>query len=110
MYDSDNVFAKILRKELPSTVVFENEYVLAFKNINPTSKTHILVIPKKPYTDYGHFVSLASGEEVAMFFKSVNEVAVQLGISGNYRLTTNNGTKAGQEVFHFHVHLQSSDV
>ncbi|WP_417240657.1 HIT domain-containing protein [Celeribacter halophilus] len=109
-YDDQNVFAKILRGEIPSTPVFESEHTLAFPDITPQKKVHILVIPKGPYRCYDHFVQSASDAEQLDFFRSVAKVAEQLGVAESaggqgFRLITNSGADSHQEVPHFHVHL-----
>ena len=109
-YDDQNVFAKILRGEIPSTPVFESEHTLAFPDITPQKKVHILVIPKGPYRCYDHFVQAASDAEQLDFFRSVAKVAEQMGVAESaggqgFRLITNSGADSHQEVPHFHVHL-----
>ncbi|PZX09743.1 HIT domain-containing protein [Celeribacter halophilus] len=109
-YDDQNVFAKILRGEIPSTPVFESAHTLAFPDITPQKKVHILVIPKGPYRCYDHFVQAASDAEQLDFFRSVTKVAEQLGVAESaggqgFRLITNSGADSHQEVPHFHVHL-----
>ena len=104
-YNNNNVFAKILKGELPSDKIFEDEFCLAFHNIAPEYDVHALVIPKNPYVNYAHFIQNASSSEIVGFFKAIDLVSEQLGISDSYRLITNYGAKSGQEVFHFHVHL-----
>lgn len=103
-YDANNVFAKILRGEIPAKKIFENEYALAFPDVAPNAPTHVLVIPKGAYTRYEDFLSRASDAEISGFFKAVREVAAQLGVN-DYRLITNNGEGVGQTVHHFHVHI-----
>ncbi len=107
MYDVNNVFAKILRDEIPSKRVFENEYAIAFQNIEPRAKTHVLVIPRGEYTDIYDFTTRASQEVQTGFWHAVTETADVLGINGNFRIVANTGAGAGQSVFHFHVHLMS---
>lgn len=109
-YDDQNIFAKILRGEIPSKPIFESDHTIAFPDIAPQKKAHLLVIPKGPYRCYDHFVQAASTEEQLDFFKSVAEVAKLVGVSeadgGNgYRLVTNSGPDSHQEVPHFHVHI-----
>lgn len=109
-YDDQNIFAKILRGEIPSKPVYESEHTVAFPDISPQKKTHLLVIPKGPYRCYDHFVQAASDAEQLDFFKAVGEVAKQAGVSeahgGNgYRFITNSGPDSLQEVPHFHVHV-----
>ncbi len=105
-YDNDNVFAKILRGELPCKKVHETEFALAFEDIQPQTPVHVLVIPKGAYIDFEDFMAKASAEEITGFWRSVSETAEVAGVAGEgFRLTTNNGASAGQIVFHFHVHI-----
>ena len=104
MYNKNNVFAKIISKEIPAKLVFENQDSLAFYDINPKAPVHILVIPKGEYTDYSDFINKASHEEVLKFFKAVDEIAKK-ECGNNYRLVSNIGADSGQEVFHFHMHI-----
>lgn len=105
-YDDNNIFAKILRGELPSRKVYEDEWALAFHDINPLAPVHILVIPKGPYVSWDDFSEKASSEEIAGFVRAVGKVARdhQLVVQG-YRLLANTGKRAGQEVPHLHVHI-----
>jgi len=107
MYDTNNVFAKILRDEIPSKRVFENEYAIAFQNIDPRAKTHVLVIPRGAYTDVYDFANHADADTQAGFWRAVAQTADALGVNGNFRIVANTGPGAGQSVFHFHVHLMS---
>ena len=105
-YDPGNVFAKILRGEIPCRKVYESEHALAFHDINPLAPTHILVIPKGAYVSIDDFTAGASDEEVADFFKTVGGVARQQGLADpGYRILANHGEHANQEVPHFHVHI-----
>ena len=105
-YDPDNIFAKILRGEIPADTVFENEHALAFNDINPQAPVHVLVIPKGRYVSMDDFSANASAEEMAGFFRAVGEVARKLGLPDDgYRLLCNVGANGGQEVPHLHVHL-----
>lgn len=105
-YDNNNIFAKILRREIPCDSVFENDYVLAFKDIAPQAPVHILVIPKGPYTDIADFGAKASLAETKAFFAAVDAIATDLGLHDEgYRCITNTGDHGGQEVPHFHLHL-----
>ena len=105
-YDKENVFAKILRGELPCNKVFENEHVLAFHDIKPTAKVHILVLPKGEYTDIGHFAKNASDAEIVALFRAVEVIATQHNLSQHgYRIVSNTGSGGGQEVPHLHIHL-----
>ena len=105
-YDDSNIFAKILRGELPCKKVHEDEWSLAFHDINPLAPVHILVIPKGPYVSWDDFTARASGDELAGFVRAVGKVArdQQLEVQG-YRLLGNIGKRAGQEVPHLHVHI-----
>ena len=104
-YDPNNVFAKILRGEIPSKKVYEDAFAYAFHDIAPNAPVHVLVIPKGAYRDYDAFLREATADEIVGFFHAVREVAVQLGVADAFRLITNNGAKAGQSVDHFHVHI-----
>ena len=105
-YDDSNIFAKILRGELPSNKVYEDEHALAFHDINPLAPIHILVIPKGPYVSWDDFSSTASDEEIAAFVRAVGVIAREAGlVEPGYRLLANVGADAGQEVPHFHLHL-----
>jgi len=105
-YDDSNIFAKILRGDLPSKPVYEDEWALAFHDINPLAPVHILVVPKGPYVSWDDFSAKASDEELAGFVRAVGKVArdQQLVVQG-YRLLANTGKRAGQEVPHLHVHI-----
>jgi diadenosine tetraphosphate (Ap4A) HIT family hydrolase len=105
-YDDSNIFAKILRGELPSTKVYEDDWALAFHDINPLAPVHILVIPKGAYVSWDDFSEKASNEEIAGFVRAVGKIArdQQLVVQG-YRLLANTGKRAGQEVPHLHVHI-----
>ena len=109
IYDDNNIFAKILRNEIPCDKIYENEFVLAFYDINPQKKIHALVIPKGKYIDLDDFVKNATNEEQLALMKGINEVAKKLKISndiGNgYRSLTNIGPDGGQEVPHLHFHI-----
>ena len=105
-YDETNVFAKILRGDLPCKKVYEDEHALAFHDINPLAPVHILVIPKGPYVSWDDFTAKASDDEISGFVRAVGKVArdQQLVVQG-YRLLANTGKRAGQEVPHLHVHI-----
>jgi diadenosine tetraphosphate (Ap4A) HIT family hydrolase len=105
-YDDSNVFARILRGELPSRRVFEDEWVLAFHDIRPLAPHHVLVIPKRPYVSFADFSARASEAEIAGFVRAVGKIARDLGLeTPGYRLLANMGEDAGQEVPHFHIHV-----
>jgi diadenosine tetraphosphate (Ap4A) HIT family hydrolase len=105
-YDDSNIFAKILRGELPSRKVYEDEWALAFHDLNPLAPVHILVIPKGAYVSWDDFSEKASDEEIAGFVRAIGKVAreQQLVVQG-FRLLANIGKRAGQEVAHLHVHI-----
>ena len=106
VYDKENIFAKILRGERPCTKVYEDEFSLAFNDINPQSQIHILVIPKGEYISFDDFSGKASSKEIISFFKSISEVAKQVGVDrSGYRIISNHGLDSHQEVPHFHVHI-----
>ena len=108
-YDDQNVFAKILREEIPCKKIYEDEFVLSFHDINPQKKVHALVIPKGKYVDLDDFSQNASPKEMAGLLKGINIVAKKLGISVDdgegYRALSNIGENGGQEVPHLHFHL-----
>jgi diadenosine tetraphosphate (Ap4A) HIT family hydrolase len=105
-YDPNNVFARILRGEIPCKKVYESDHALAFNDIDPKTPTHILVIPKGSYVDMDHFTAAASDAEIAGLFKAVGEVARQAGVvESGYRTLSNCGRDAHQEVPHLHIHI-----
>jgi histidine triad (HIT) family protein len=105
-YDLNNVFAKILRGEIPCKRVYENEHALAFHDINPLAPVHVLVIPKGEYASMDDFTRKAPEETIAGFFRAVGEVARGLGLAeSGYRFLANTGAHGHQEVAHFHVHI-----
>lgn len=105
-YDDSNIFARILRGELPSKKVYEDEHVLAFHDINPLSPTHILVIPKGAYVSWDDFSENADDAEIAAFVRAIGSIAREAGlVEDGYRLLANTGLNSGQEVPHLHVHI-----
>ncbi len=105
-YDRNNIFARILRGEIPCDKVFEDEFVLAFNDINPQTPVHVLVIPKGEYESMDDFAATAPDAEIAAFFRAVGKIARDLGVAGSgYRFLSNHGADAHQEVAHFHVHI-----
>ena len=108
-YDHNNIFAKILRNEIPCNKIYEDEFVLSFHDINPQKKIHALVIPKGKYIDLDDFTTKASASEIVGLLKGINTVAKKLGISVDkgkgYRALTNINEHGGQEVPHLHFHL-----
>lgn len=105
-YDDQNIFAKILRGEIPNKTVYQDEFALAFHDINPQAPTHVLVIPKGAYVCWDDFSTKASDAEIAGFVRAVGKVARDMGlVAPGYRLLANAGTDSHQEVPHLHVHL-----
>lgn len=105
-YDPGNVFAKILRGEIPAKKLYEDEFALAFPDINPKAPIHVLVIPKGPYVSFADFSASATDAEIAGFFRAVGKVAKDHGLTDKgFRILANTGADGGQEVPHFHVHL-----
>lgn len=105
-YDPNNIFARILRGEIPCKKVHEDDFALAFHDIQPQAPVHVLVIPKGPYVSMDDFAAEAPAELVAGFFRAVGETARVLGLAGDgYRFLANTGDNGHQEVPHFHVHI-----
>jgi len=109
-YDQNNIFAKILRGEIPCDKVYESDHALAFKDINPQAKVHVLVIPKGAYVNMDDFSHNASSEEITGLIRALGEVAKIVGVSEytsgkGYRYIGNNGSDGGQEVPHLHFHI-----
>lgn len=105
-YDDQNIFAKILRGEIPCDKVYEDEHVLAFNDIAPQASVHVLIIPKGAYTSIDDFGYSASGEEIKAFYAAISKIAKDLCIAqSGFRTIANTGEDGGQEVPHFHMHL-----
>jgi len=105
-YDDQNIFAKILRGEIPNRTVYEDDHVLAFHDINPQAPTHILVIPKGAYVSWDDFSARASDTEITAFVRAVGHIARDAGlVAPGYRLLANSGLDSHQEVPHLHVHI-----
>ena len=105
-YDDSNIFARILRGEIPCDKVYEDEHVLAFRDINPQTATHVLVVPKGSYVSSDDFAEQASEAEIAAFMRAVGRIARDLGLAEDgYRILANHGRHAHQEVPHFHMHI-----
>ena len=106
MYDENNIFAKIIRGEIPCDKVYEDDNVLFFKDINPIAKVHVLGIPKSQCVDFSDFISKNTLTTISEFFKKTNLVIEKLGIinDGNKDIT-NSGINGGQEVTHIHIHI-----
>ncbi|MEC3860929.1 HIT domain-containing protein [Mesobacterium sp. TK19101] len=105
-YDPENIFAKILRGEIPNQTVLETEHSLAFRDIHPQAPVHVLVIPKGAYVCYDHFAQAASDAEIVDFNRAIGEVCKREGLeAGGFRLISNAGEAGVQEVPHLHVHI-----
>lgn len=105
-YDAGNLFARILRQEIPNKTVYEDEHVLAFHDIRPQAPVHALVIPKGRYVSADDFGAAATPEEITAFWRAVSRIGRDLGVDGDgYRLIANHGANSHQEVPHFHVHI-----
>lgn len=109
MYDKNNIFAKIISGELPAQKLYEDDLLIAIKDINPASPIHLLVISKGPYTDLLDFTTNASKDEISHYFKMVALIAKENGAE-EYRIVSNKGKQAGQSVFHFHTHILSGSI
>ncbi|SMX29808.1 HIT-like protein [Pelagimonas phthalicica] len=106
VYDDQNIFAKILRGEIPNTTVLETEHSLAFRDIHPQAPTHVLVIPKGPYVCFDHFAQTASDAEIVDYVRAVGEVCKLEGVEADgFRLIANAGKNGVQDVPHLHVHI-----
>jgi histidine triad (HIT) family protein len=105
-YNPDNIFAKIIRGEIPAAKIYEDDKILAFNDISRTAPIHVLVIPKGQFINFTDFVSKADDKEIVDFFKKVGEIAELLNLKeSGYRLISNTGSDASQTVLHFHVHI-----
>jgi histidine triad (HIT) family protein len=105
-YDTQNIFARIIRGEIPCKKVYEDDFAFAFHDLRPQAPTHILVTPKGPYCSFADFSASASDAEIAGFIRAIGKIAKDLGLEATgYRLLTNMGEHSGQEVAHLHVHL-----
>ena len=106
MYDENNIFAKILRKEIPTQIILENEHAAAFKDIAPRAQVHVLVIPKKKYIKFNDFIENASKDVLHYFFELINDLIKKFQlVKTGYRIITNGGNDGNQEVPHLHFHL-----
>ncbi len=110
-YDDQNIFAKILRGEIPNKTVYEDEHVLAFHDIHPRKKVHVVIIPKGPYQNVNDFSQTATDAEIVALWRAVPKIAEILGLSTDgYRLITNCGTHGQQDVPHLHFHLLGGEM
>jgi histidine triad (HIT) family protein len=105
-YDPTNIFARILRGEIPNKTVLETEHTLAFQDIHPQAPVHVLVIPKGPYVDFGHFSAQASDAEIVDFQRACARICDQVGVNGpGFRIVANTGGHGHQDVPHYHLHI-----
>ena len=109
MYNNENIFAKIIRKELPSEIIFENEKIIAIKDKYPQAEIHILILPKGEYIDFADFISKAPKDDISEIFTLTENIAKKFSIDGQYKILTNKGLNAGQTIFHFHIHILSGE-
>ncbi|AFX98394.1 hypothetical protein A1OE_192 [Candidatus Endolissoclinum faulkneri L2] len=106
LYDANNTFAKILRGDIPSNTIYEDDYTLAFKDINPCTPFHVLIIPKGDYVSLSDFSQKASNSEIIGFIRAVGNIIYKFNLAEKgYRIVANSGSDANQEVFHFHLHM-----
>ena len=106
MYDENNIFAKIIRGEIPCDKIYEDDDTLFFKDINPIAKVHVLGVPKSQCVDFSDFISKNTPTTISEFFIKINLVIEKLGIkNGGYKVISNSGINGGQEVPHFHIHI-----
>ncbi len=102
----NNIFAKIVKREIDANIIYEDENILAFDDINPVAPIHVLVIPKKQYVNFLDFVYNGSIEDVAHYFKAIKHVVDRLNLKdGSFRMITNNGEYSGQTIMYFHTHI-----
>ncbi len=106
MYNKNNIFAKIISGEIPAEKLYEDEILVAIKDVNPAAPIHILVMPKGEYIDFADFVEKASSAEITHYFKTIATIAKDNGAT-EYRTVSNKGLSSGQSVFHFHTHILS---
>lgn len=109
-YDPENIFAKILRGEIPNDTILETDHTLAFRDITPQAPDHVLIVPKGPYVSYDHFAQDATAEEIVDYTRTIGKICkmlgVDLGVAGDgYRMIANTGKNGVQEVPHLHVHI-----
>lgn len=110
-YDQNNVFAKIINKEIPCNAIYEDNHVLCFEDISKSAKIHWLVIPKTPHKSFHDFISNSDDKAIAAFFKTIKKITEENNLDKfGYKLVTNNGERVGQSVFHFHMHILSGET
>ncbi len=106
MYDKNNIFARIIRGEVPAQKIYEDEYIIAIKDIAPAAPIHILVIPKGEYISFHHFMEKADSQEISHFFKIAKKISSDLGLEKNgYRILSNIGNEGMQTIPHMHLHI-----
>lgn len=105
-YDRNNIFAKIIDGTVSAEKIFEDDRLVAVKDINPASPFHILVMPRGEYVDFADFVGNASPEDIAHYFRTIDQIAKDHAVD-SYRIVSNRGAESGQSVFHFHTHILS---
>ncbi len=103
-YEENNIFKKIINRELPAKIHYEDEKVICFYDINPKAPIHLLLLPKNEFVSFNDFIKNSSEEDIAYFFKIVQKIAENLEVK-SYRIVANCGEEAGQVVFHFHLHI-----
>jgi histidine triad (HIT) family protein len=113
-YDDQNMFAKIIRGQIPCHKVMETEHVLAFHDIQPQARVHVLVVPKGPYVNADHFAEAASEAEIVDFVRAIGQAARAVGVAesaggGGYRILANSGPDGRQEVAHYHLHIAGGE-
>ncbi len=108
-YDQNNIFAKILRDEIPCKKVYDDDFALAFYDIEPKAKIHVLVIPKGPFMDYENFIDQADVTLKMGFHTAISKIIKQLNLAKGFRLISNSGVHGGQEVPHYHVHILAGE-
>lgn len=104
MYDTTNIFAKIIKADLKCDKIYEDDDIISFYDINPQAPVHALVLPKQHYIDYADFLTKASSQNITHFFVKVEHITKLLKLE-SFRLITNQGVKSGQSIFHFHLHI-----
>lgn len=107
MYNENNIFAKMIKGEVPVNKIYEDEWAIAFHDINPQAPVHVLVIPKGGYESFADFSAKATDDEIVGYIRAIGKVSKQLGLeeNGGFRLLMNAGANAGQEVMHLHTHI-----
>jgi histidine triad (HIT) family protein len=110
MYDKNNIFAKIINKEISAKIIYEDDKIISFDDINKKALVHVIIVPKSYFISYQDFIVNSNSEEISYFFKTIDKIANILNIQDSYRLITNHGNTMGQVVFHFHIHLMGGGL